>query len=122
MNIPLNSAPVDLVPSQWHVDGRTNRVVCGLGLSRFRLGKPISIFGLVSMTTFISGSHVLAIPYFALAPQLLDASSHLVSSRFRDHLLGAATLFQAHLIQPGRALGAEPQVRSSFQESLQLHL
>jgi hypothetical protein len=37
-------------------------------------------------------------------------------------LMDAATLSQAHLIQPGRALGAEPQVRSSFREFLQLHL
>jgi hypothetical protein len=34
---------------------------------------------------------------------------------------GAATLSQAHLIQPDRALEAELQVRSSFRESLQLH-
>jgi hypothetical protein len=41
---------------------------------------------------------------------------------FEITLSGAATLSQAHLIQPGRALGAEPQVRASFQESLQLHM
>ena len=41
---------------------------------------------------------------------------------FEITLSGAATLSQAHLIQPGRALGAEPQVRASFRESLQLHL
>src|SRR5258708_21470020 len=37
-------------------------------------------------------------------------------------LTDVATLSQAHLIQPGRALGAEPQVRSSFRESLQLYM
>src|SRR5260370_39593695 len=37
-------------------------------------------------------------------------------------LAGAATLSQALLIQPGRALKAELQVRSSFRESLQLHM
>ncbi|HEX6557531.1 MAG TPA: hypothetical protein VF026_32505 [Ktedonobacteraceae bacterium] len=55
---------------------------------RSLLGKPVSTFGLVSITTFISDSPVLAIPYVALAPQLLDASSHLVPSRFRDHPFG----------------------------------
>src|SRR5215471_17464174 len=37
-------------------------------------------------------------------------------------LTGVATLSQAHFIQPGRALRAEPQVRASFRESLQLHM
>jgi hypothetical protein len=36
-------------------------------------------------------------------------------------LAGAATLSQALLIQPGRALEAELQVRASFREFLQLH-
>ena len=37
-------------------------------------------------------------------------------------LAGAATLSQALLIQPGRALEAELQVRSSFREPLQLRM
>ena len=37
-------------------------------------------------------------------------------------LMDAATLSQTRLIQPGRALGAEPQVRASFHEFLQLHM
>src|SRR5262245_31397052 len=37
-------------------------------------------------------------------------------------LVGAATLSQALLIQPGRALEAEFQVKSSFREFLQLHM
>jgi hypothetical protein len=41
---------------------------------------------------------------------------------FEITLPGAATLSQAHLIQPGRALEAELQVRASFPESLQLHM
>ena len=48
------------------------------------LVKHLSIFGLLSITTFRSSSPSLAIPCFALAAFPLDASSHLVSSRVRD--------------------------------------
>src|SRR5438105_7141431 len=42
--------------------------------------------------------------------------------RSKTTLAGTATLSQALLIQPGRALEAELQVRASFRESLQLHM
>jgi hypothetical protein len=74
------------------------------------------------MTTFISDSLVLAIPCFALAPNRLMLAVVTSPHGSVTTLSGAATLSQAHLIQPGRALGAEPQVRSSFREVLQLHM
>ncbi len=88
----------------------------------YLLVKPVSIFGLLSITTVVSDSPSLAIPCFALAPNRLMlavvTSPHGLITVHKD----AATLSQAHLIQPGRALGAEPQVRSSFREFLQLHM
>ncbi len=88
----------------------------------YLLVKLLSIFSLSSITTFISDLHVLAIPCFALAPNRLMLAVVMVPHGFITVHKDAATLSQAHLIQPGRALEAELQVRSSFRESLQLHL
>lgn len=74
------------------------------------------------MTAFNSGSLLLAIPCFALAPNRLMLAVASFPHGFETVLTGAATLSQAHLIQPGGALGAEPQVRASFREFLQLHM
>ena len=87
----------------------------------YLLVKPLSIFGLVSMTTFISGSLLLAIPR-ALAPNCSMLAVVIFPHGAITALADVATLSQAHLIQPGRALGAEPQVRPSFREFLQLHM
>lgn len=43
--------------------------------------KPVSVFGLLVLTTFIDGSHLFSIPS-TLAPDRFDASSHGLSSRF----------------------------------------
>ena len=88
---------------------------------RYLLVKPVSIFGLLSMTTFISGSPQLAIPCLALAPDRLMLAVTSFPRGFEITLAGAATLSQTLLIQSGRALEAELQVRASFRESLQLH-
>jgi hypothetical protein len=53
--------------------------------------KPISIFGLFPFTTFISGSHVLTIP-FPLAPDRRDAGSPHRLSQVDEHRKGEATL------------------------------
>jgi hypothetical protein len=74
------------------------------------------------MTTFISDSRVLAIPYLVLAPNHLMLVVVTSPHGSVTALAGAATLSQAHFIQPGRTLRAEPQVRSSFREFLQLHM
>jgi hypothetical protein len=74
------------------------------------------------MTTFNSGSLLLAIPCFALAPNRLMLAVASFPHGSETALMGVATLSQAHLIQPGRALRAEPQVKSSFREVLQLHI
>ncbi len=57
------------------------------------------------MTTFSSGSHVLAVPCFALAPNRLMLAVVSSPHGFETILTDVATLFQAHLVQPGRALG-----------------
>jgi hypothetical protein len=57
------------------------------------------------MTTFSSGSPSLAIPCFALAPHRLMLAVASSPHGSKTALTGVATLFQAHLIQPGRALG-----------------
>jgi hypothetical protein len=57
------------------------------------------------MTTFNSGSHVLAVPCFALAPNRLMLAVVSSPHGFETILTDVATLFQAHLVQPGRALG-----------------
>jgi hypothetical protein len=62
----------------------------------------------------------LAIPCLALAPNCLMLAVATSPHGSATTLSGTATLFQALLIQPGRALEAELQVRSSFRESLQL--
>ena len=81
-----------------------------------------SILSLLWITTVTSDSRSLAIPCFALAPDRLMLAVISFPHGFETALTGAATLSQAHLIQPGRALEAELQVRASFRESLQLHI
>ena len=76
----------------------------------------LSTFSSLWMTTFNSSSHVLAIPRFALAPNRLMLAVVTSPHGSVTALTGAATLSQAHLIQPGRALEAEFQVKSSFRE------
>ncbi len=85
------------------------------------LVKLVSIFRLLSITTVIGDSRSLAIPC-ALAPNRSMLAVAISPHGFIAVLLDAATLSQALLIQPGRALRAESQVRSSFRESLQLYL
>ncbi len=80
----------------------------------YLLVKLVSIFSLLSMTTVISDSPSLAIPCFALAPNCLMLAVAISPRGSTTVHTDAATLSQAHLIQPGRALGAEPQVKSSF--------
>jgi hypothetical protein len=86
------------------------------------LVKLVSIFSSLWITTFTSDSPVLAIPRFALAPNRLMLAVALSPHRFKAIPMDAATLSQTHLIQSGRALRAEPQVKSSFREFLQLHM
>ena len=88
----------------------------------YPLVKLVSIFSLLSMTMVISDSHSLAIPCFALAPNRLMLAVVIFPHGSVTVLTDAATLSQALLIQPGRALEAELQVRSSFRESLQLRM
>src|SRR6266566_5760366 len=57
---------------------------------------------------------LLAIPCFALAPNRLMLAVVISPHRSITALAGAATLSQTHFIQPGRALEAEFQVKSSF--------
>ena len=71
----------------------------------YLLVKLLSIFSLFSITTFNGDSHKLAIPCFALAPNGLMLAVISSPRGFEIALTGAATLSQAHLIQPGRALG-----------------
>src|SRR5258708_2027384 len=71
----------------------------------YPLVKLLSIFSLSSITTFISDSRLLAIPCLALAPNRLMLAVISSPHGFETVLSGAATLSQAHLIQPGRALG-----------------
>src|SRR5690242_10985206 len=73
----------------------------------YLLVKLVSIFSLVSITTFSSGSPLLAIPCFALAPDRLMLAVISSPRGVETILADAATLSQAHLIQSGRALGAE---------------
>jgi hypothetical protein len=87
----------------------------------YPLVKLLSIFSLLWITTFNSDSHSLAIPCFALAPHRLMLAVVISPHGLITALMGVATLSQTHLIQSGRALGAEPQVRSSFRESLRLY-
>src|SRR5881296_683890 len=68
------------------------------------------------MTTFISSSLLLAMPCFALAPNRLMLAVVTSPHGSATALVGAATLSQAHFIQPGRALEAEFQVKSSFRK------
>jgi hypothetical protein len=70
----------------------------------YLLVKHLSIFRLFSITTFSSGSPALAIPCFALAPHRLMLAVVPSPHGFETVLTDAATLSQAHLIQPGRAL------------------
>src|SRR5450631_1927712 len=70
------------------------------------LGKLVSIFSLLSITTFISDSRLLAIPCFALAPNCSMLAVVTSPHGSITVLTDAATLSQAHLIQPGRALAA----------------
>lgn len=86
------------------------------------LVKLFSIFSLLSMTTFISDSLSLAIPCLALAPNCLMLAVVTSPHSSVTALTGAATLSQALFIQLGRAPEAELRVRSSFRESLRLHL
>jgi hypothetical protein len=88
----------------------------------YRLVKLISTFSLFWMTTFISDLLSLAVPCLALAPNCLMLAVVISPRGLTTVLVDAATLSQAHLIQPGRALRAEPQVRASFRESLQLYI
>ncbi len=85
------------------------------------LVKLVSIFRLLSITTVIGDSRSLAIPC-ALAPNRLMLAVAISPHGFIAVLMDAATLSRALLIQPGRALRAESQVRSSFRESLQLYM
>src|ERR1700731_525811 len=57
------------------------------------------------MTTFSSDLLSLAIPCFALAPNRSMLAVASFPHGFETILTDAATLSQAHLIQPGRALG-----------------
>src|SRR5215467_10614950 len=68
------------------------------------------------MTTFISSSPLLAMPCFALAPNRLMLAVIAFPHGSATALVGASTLSQAHFIQPGRALEAEFQVKSSFRK------
>jgi hypothetical protein len=69
----------------------------------------------------LSAVHVrLAIPCLALAPNRLMLAVATSPHGSVTTLSDVATSSQALLIQPGRALEAELQVRSSFPESLQL--
>jgi hypothetical protein len=72
--------------------------------------------------TFNSDSRVLAIPCLALAPNRLMLAVVIFPHGSLTVFTDAATLSQAHLIQPGRALRAESQVRPSLREFLQLHM
>jgi len=71
----------------------------------YLLVKHLSIFRLFSITTFSSDSRLLAILCFALAPNRLMLAVISSPHGFEAVLTDAATLSQAHLIQPGRALG-----------------
>jgi hypothetical protein len=84
----------------------------------YPLVRLLSIFSLLSITAFISDSPQLAIPCFALAPNCLMLAVASLPHGRETTLAGAATLSQALLIQPGRALEAELQVRSSIQRVL----
>ena len=86
----------------------------------YLLVKLLSIFSLLSITTFISDSLVLAVPCLALAPNCLMLAVATSPHGSVTILSDAATLSQALLIQPGRALEAELQVKSSLRELLQL--
>ncbi len=72
----------------------------------YLLVKLISIFSLSSITTFISDSRMLAIPCLALAPNCLMLAVVISPHGSITVRMDVATLFQAHLIQPGRALGS----------------
>ena len=76
------------------------------------LVKPLSIFGLVSITTFISDLLPLAVPCFALAPNRLMLAVVISPRGSMTVLADTATLSQAHLIQPGRALGGRTPGKS----------
>ena len=52
------------------------------------LGKLVSIFSSVSITTVVSDSRSLAIPCLALAPNCFDASSRGLSSRINHRPYG----------------------------------
>ncbi len=88
----------------------------------YLLVKLVSILSLLWITTVTSDSRSLAIPCFALAPNRLMLAVVIFPLGSITVLANAATLSRAHLIQPSRALGAEPQVRSSSRESLQLYM
>ena len=82
----------------------------------------VSTFSLFWMTTFISDLLSLAIPCFTLAPNCSMLAAITSPHGSVTVLADAATLSQAHFIQPGRVLGAEPQVKSSLREFLRLHM
>ena len=88
----------------------------------YLLVKLVSIFSLLSITTVTGDSPSLAIPCFALAPNCLMLAVMISPHGSITVLVDAATLSQAHLIQPGRALEAKLQVRASVREFLQLHM
>ena len=88
----------------------------------YLLVKPFSIFGLLSMTAFISDLLSLDIPCSRLSPNCLMLAVVISPHGSMTALAGAATLSQAHLIQRWLGTGAEPQVRASFREFLQLHM
>jgi hypothetical protein len=85
-----------------------------LNPTTYLLVKLVSIFSLLSMTTFNSDSLVLTMPCLALAPNRLMLAVVSFPRGFETAQMDAATLSQAHLIQPSRALEAEFQVKSSF--------
>jgi hypothetical protein len=78
----------------------------------FLLVKLLSIFSLLWITTFISDLPQLAIPCFALAPHRLMLAVIPSPLGFGTTFAGVATLSQAHLIQPGRALGGRTPGKS----------
>src|SRR6266496_6608890 len=72
----------------------------------YLLVKLVSIFSLLSITTVNSDSRSLAIPCLALAPNCLMLAVVISPRGSTTVLMDVATLSQAHLIQPSRALGS----------------
>ena len=78
----------------------------------YPLVKPLSIFGLVSITTFISDLLPLTIPCIALAPNRLMLAVVISPRGSMAALAGVATLSQAHLIQRGLGTGGRTPGKS----------